>query len=80
MPEDRKKEPKIIHVDKLVIKADEVIFQPEREHRPDFGRPNFPAPDETTRGRFERDFWGFPLPRGPEQTEKPAEEKHEEEK
>ncbi|GGL45572.1 hypothetical protein [Sporolactobacillus putidus] len=80
MAEDKKKEPKTIHVDKLVIKADEVIFQPEREHRPPFlGRPGFPGP-ENERGRFVRDFWGFPLPRTVEETEEPKEEKHETEK
>ncbi|MDD9147254.1 MULTISPECIES: hypothetical protein [unclassified Sporolactobacillus] len=76
MSEDKKKEPKTIHVDKLVIKADEVIFQPERENRPFFGRPGFQGPDNE-RGRVARDFWGFPLPRTAEETEEPKEEKHE---
>ncbi|RYM04584.1 hypothetical protein EWH99_09735 [Sporolactobacillus sp. THM7-7] len=65
MAEERKKEPKVIHVDKLVIKADEVILKPEREHRPPFSDPE-PEFD----GPVPRDFWGFPLPRRPEAPKK----------
>lgn len=56
MSEERKKEPKTIHVDKLIIKADEVIFQPEPRHK------TFSTPETEEREEIRRDFWGFPLP------------------
>lgn len=59
MSEEKKKEPKVIHVDKLIIKADEVILKPEHEHRPPHAGPDFRKPGEER--RVPRDFWGFPL-------------------
>lgn len=83
MPEGSKKEPKVIHVDKLIIKADEVIFQPEKNH-PEVNRPNVTHTEN--RPPVPRDFWGFPLPGFTARGNNPAvspetgeqEEKHEE--
>ncbi|RYL90284.1 hypothetical protein ABNN70_09120 [Sporolactobacillus sp. Y61] len=54
MPEE-KREPKTIHVDKLIIKADEVVFQQNSRHpHSDF--------DRGVRHPVRRDIWGFPIP------------------
>jgi hypothetical protein len=69
MSEGKKKEPKTIHVDTLIIKANEVVYQPEPQ--------NHPVPEYKP---VRRDFWGFPIPEiastDPED-EKPADVKKE---
>ncbi|MCI1857143.1 MAG: hypothetical protein LKI80_03180 [Sporolactobacillus sp.] len=62
MPEKNNKEAKIIHVDKLIIKADEVVIHQDRPT---------PQPTPKPERRPEaRDFWGFPVrePRNPRPT------------
>ncbi|WP_010631299.1 hypothetical protein [Sporolactobacillus vineae] len=56
MSEGKKKEPRTIHVDKLIIKADEVVFERE-PHRPH--NPHHPVSGQQP---IRRDFWGFPIP------------------
>ncbi|RYL89767.1 hypothetical protein EWI07_12650 [Sporolactobacillus sp. THM7-4] len=75
MTEERKKEPKVIHVDKLVIKADEVVFQPEQNNHPPFRFPGFQGAEGET--PIVRDFWGFPVPRRVEEPEEGTESKQE---
>lgn len=69
MSDTNKKEPRTIHVDKLIIKANEVIFQPEENQK---------RPPVVRQQPIRRDFWGFPIPEI--QPAEPAEEAIESEK
>lgn len=79
---EEKKKPRVIHVDNLIIKANEVTFQqePREDRQPNFHSPNFQAPSFQPpfqrpgfqnqgdgEGRpVQRDFWGFPIPQSPQ--------------
>lgn len=69
MSDTNKKEPRTIHVDTLIIKANEVIYQPE---------VNDPSP-VVSQQPIRRDFWGFPIPEI-RSAEPPAEENEGEQK
>ncbi|HET7626763.1 MAG TPA: hypothetical protein VFK44_00060 [Bacillales bacterium] len=75
MAQHNRRKPRVIHVDKLIIKADEVIVQDEDRRRA--GERG----EEHNRGRedqVERDPWGFPLrPFGMPQDNRNEEEEHE---
>ncbi|WKB35027.1 hypothetical protein QS257_14915 [Terrilactibacillus sp. S3-3] len=74
---EEKKKPRVIHVDNLIIKANEVTFQQEpAEDQPSFQGTNFqgfrvqgPFQNQGFQGQgsvdgrqIQRDFWGFPIP------------------
>jgi hypothetical protein len=75
MSEGKKKEPRTIHVDKLIIKAEEVVFDQEPQ------RPHNPYRPVSGQQPIRRDFWGFPIPEiRTGEPEKPKEEILESEK
>ncbi|WLR59558.1 hypothetical protein [Guptibacillus hwajinpoensis] len=48
---EKKRKPQVIHVDKLIVKANEVIIHDDREHK------RYEDVEENTKNR--RDPWGF---------------------
>lgn len=66
---EKKRKPKEIHVDKLIIKADKVVI--ENEGRPD---------DRPYREEVDRDPWGFPFRPMMQREEERGEEEQSEEK
>lgn len=59
----KKRKPREIHVDNLVIKADKVIL--EKEDRPTKSPEREPDPQQGPED-IQRDPWGFPMRRMPE--------------
>lgn len=61
---EKKRKPKVIHVDKLVIKADNVILENEEKGRKkseNHSDKNRDRDRDNDRDEVERDPWGFPI-------------------
>ncbi|MCO7174536.1 hypothetical protein ACFP7A_03490 [Sporolactobacillus kofuensis] len=75
MAEESKKEPKVIRVGKLIIKADEVIIQQEHKEQNNGPFHGGPIRQPNTNQPIARDFWGFPIPNSAPRDTEPQKEK-----
>ncbi|TCP19510.1 hypothetical protein EV207_16215 [Scopulibacillus darangshiensis] len=74
MSDENKKKPKTIHVDKLHIKANEIVIHHEGEAAQGGPRPNEQQQENMQQPPIQRDFWGFPIYRQEEQAEPEVQE------